>query len=109
MQHREDVPGSVYLLHLHPAYQHARHYLGWTEGEPIERLRIHLSGQGSPLIRAVVAGGGTAILVRVWEGETRKFERMLKDRHYSPKLCSVCSEHPHATRKEANRGTPEDR
>jgi hypothetical protein len=98
MERRENVPGSVYLLHLHPAYQHAKHYLGWTEGEPIERFRVHLAGNGSPLIRAQVASGGTIILARVWTDVTRNFERKLKDRHYSPKLCPICTLHPHRTR-----------
>ena len=24
-------PGVIYMLHFHQPYQHARHYVGWTE------------------------------------------------------------------------------
>ncbi len=50
-------PGTAYVLHLEPAYRHARHYVGWTAGDVDERVAIHLQGSGSPLIRAAVAAG----------------------------------------------------
>jgi hypothetical protein len=30
---RHNVQGTVYVLHFEPAYKHAQHYVGWTEGE----------------------------------------------------------------------------
>jgi predicted GIY-YIG superfamily endonuclease len=52
---RHNVQGTVYVLHFEPAYKHARHYVGWTEGDVVERLAVHLQGRGSPLIRAALA------------------------------------------------------
>jgi len=54
---RHNAPGTIYVLHLDPAYKHARHYIGWTQGEVTDRLDAHLQGRGSPLIRAAVAAG----------------------------------------------------
>jgi hypothetical protein len=54
---RHNVQGTVYVLHFDPPYKHAQHYVGWTEGDVIERIAVHLQGRGSPLIRAAVAAG----------------------------------------------------
>jgi hypothetical protein len=32
---RHNVPGTVYVLHFEPAYKHARHYIGRTEGDDL--------------------------------------------------------------------------
>lgn len=82
-------PGTVYLLHLEPPLAHARHYLGWArdlEG----RLANHRAGRGSPLIAAAVASGSRIELARTWEDVDRHFERALKRRHETPRLCPVC-------------------
>jgi hypothetical protein len=51
--HDDDgVPSTVYVLHFEPAYQHARHYIGWTAEAVDVRLQTHLEGRGSPLIRS---------------------------------------------------------
>jgi hypothetical protein len=81
---------TVYLLHLEPAYRHARHYLGSTARELVaDRIAEHVAGRGSPLVRAAVEAGSTVELVRTWTGG-RQLERRLKDRHESPRLCPRC-------------------
>lgn len=82
--------GTVYLLHLDPPVEHARHYLGWTL-DVDRRLAQHQRGAGSPLVAAAVAAGSTVVLARTWVGVDRFFERRLKNRHAAPKLCPVCS------------------
>lgn len=90
------IPGTVYLLcfgevGLHiTGNRYARHYLGWTEGDVDDRLAVHLSGQGSPLVRAVVAAGIEVELARTWTEADRHFERQLKKRREAPRLCPVC-------------------
>ena len=81
--------GTLYLLHFEPPLSHARYYLGWArELEP--RLAAHSAGRGSPLIVAVVAAGGRIELARTWEAVDRHFERALKRRHETPRLCPLC-------------------
>lgn len=87
--------GTVYLLHFDPGLpitgaRVARHYLGWTEGDVDERVRLHLTGRGSPLVRAAVAAGCTITLARTWPSVDRHFERRLKRRHEAPRLCPQC-------------------
>jgi hypothetical protein len=84
--------GVVYLLHLEPAYRHARHYLGWTGGDVAARLATHLGGGGSPLIRAAVAAGVQVQLVATYPG-SRSLERRLKRWHKTGQFCPVCRAH----------------
>jgi hypothetical protein len=65
---RHNVPGTVYVLHFEPAYKHAGHYVGWTEGDVCERIAVHLQGCGSPLVRAAVAAGVDVQLAATYEG-----------------------------------------
>jgi hypothetical protein len=83
----------VYLVHLHPAYRHARHYLGFAEraGVP-SRLREHATSDphGARLLRVALAAGGDFALTRLWLG-TRRLERQLKQRKAAPRLlCPAC-------------------
>lgn len=84
-----DEIGTIYLIHFDQPVAHARHYLGWTSNLA-ERLRDHLRGQGSPLVRAT---GGQARLVRTWQG-TRSDERKMHNRHENPRFCPVCQQSP---------------
>jgi hypothetical protein len=81
--------GTLYLLHFDPPLAHARHYLGWAR-ELQPRLAAHRTGSGSPLIAAVVAAGSQIELARTWEPVDRHFERALKNRHETPRLCPLC-------------------
>ena len=83
----------VYLVHLLPAYRHARHYLGFAERSGLpKRLREHATSdtQGARLLRIALAAGGNFTLTRLWVG-TRKLERALKQRKATPRLlCPAC-------------------
>ena len=88
--------GSVYLLHFEPGLpvtgnRVARHYLGFAERDIDARIAQHLRRQGSPLVAAVIAAGGSVTLERVWTGVDRGFERRLKRRHETPRLCPRCT------------------
>lgn len=85
----DGVPGTVYVLHLDPAYKHASHYIGWTAGDVDARLQTHLRGTGSPLIRAAVAAGVSVQLAATWPG-TRALERRLKRWHKTTQFCPTC-------------------
>jgi hypothetical protein len=91
----------VYLVHLLPAYRHARHYLGFAERSGLpKRLREHATSdhQGARLLRVALAAGGDFTLVRLWVG-SRKLERQLKQRKAVPRLlcpaCPTSSRRPH--------------
>jgi hypothetical protein len=86
---RHNVQGTVYVLHFEPAYKHAQHYVGWTEGEVSDRVAVHLQGRGSPLIRAAVAAGVDVQLAATYEG-TRYLERRLKRWHHTSRFCAIC-------------------
>ena len=80
----------VYLLHFERPYWHARHYLGIAlDGDPQRRLQEHLSGQGSPLVRAVVAAGIGVDLVLTMPGD-RALERRWHNRH-GTRVCPRCA------------------
>lgn len=98
--------GLVYLVHFDPPLVRGRHgnphdtvshYLGWTKGEVTSRLRLHMSGRGSRLLKAAAEQGCTITLVRTWTG-TRKLERTLKNRRNAPHLCHICTGEAAATR-----------
>ena len=81
--------GSVYLLHFEPGLpvtgnRVARHYLGFAERDIDARIAQHLRRQGSPLVAAVTAAGGSVTLERVWTGVD------LERRHETPRLCPRC-------------------
>ena len=80
----------IYLLHFDPPYKHAGHYLGYTE-DVDARVRSHLSGRGSPLVRAAVAAGSEVKIVRTWPEGTRTMERALKKQGSSSHLCPLCA------------------
>lgn len=82
---------AVYVIHLDPPYRHARHYIGWTDGEDVaERLGTHQRGRGSPLLRAAVAAGSRLDIAHVFVGADRHFERKLKNRKDVRSWCRCC-------------------
>jgi hypothetical protein len=85
-----NVPGTVYLLHFTTPFRHAKHYVGWTGRGLESRLEYHRSGRGSRLIRALMLDGGDFVIARLWEGQTRAFERGLHNRGGKARLCPVC-------------------
>ncbi|WP_201365820.1 hypothetical protein [Dictyobacter formicarum] len=83
---------TVYLLHFEKRYQHAGHYLGWTDDLPA-RLEAHRSGRGARLMEVIKEHGISWQLARVWEDGDRALERRLKRQKAGPRLCPLC--HPH--------------
>ena len=82
--------GQVYLIHFESKLHHAQHYIGWaTDVE--QRFKQHAAGTGARLLAAVKENGINFNIVRIWEKETRKFERLLKNRKNAKHFCPVCS------------------
>jgi hypothetical protein len=80
---------GIYLIHLLPAYKHAKHYLGYADYiEP--RIHAHLHGRGARLTQVARDAGCTLLLVRIWENADRTTERRFKNRSHVPRLCPVC-------------------
>lgn len=84
----DNEQGYVYLIHFHHPYQHAQHYLGYTQAI-VPRLRRHRSGNGARLMEVITQAGIPWSLARVWRGD-RSLERRLKDQHNSWRLCPIC-------------------
>jgi hypothetical protein len=88
--------GVVYCLHFARPFHGAngrhigaQHYVGFAaDGDAARRLREHVSGQGSPLVRAVVRAGITVEIAAVVPGD-RTLERRWHVRHGS-RLCPLC-------------------
>lgn len=80
---------GVYLLHIAPAYKHARHYLGYAD-DIERRIAEHRAGQGARLCEVVVEAGCTLVLARTWPDQDRTFERGLKNNHNAPRYCPIC-------------------
>jgi hypothetical protein len=84
------IPGTCYLLCFSRPYRHARHYLGWSE-EVDARKAAHAAGQGARLMAVIAAAGISFEVVRTWPGTDRYFERLLKLRRRSTRLCPDCN------------------
>lgn len=94
----DSVIGTTYLIHLVESLgdpsrprMHARHYIGWTNGESVEvRLAQHRAGTGARILAAAVKRGIEFRVVRVWPDTDRHFERRLKNRGHYDEWCPVC-------------------
>jgi len=84
--------GTVYLLHFTRAYEHARHYTGWTE-DLLDRLDRHAVGCGARLMTVVSHAGIGFVLVRTCEG-TRSTERAIKNAGGAVRYCPLCTPKP---------------
>ena len=93
--------GTVYLLHLERPLQgcvnqhgkpQAGHYIGFTVSrDPTRRLGLHARGQsGSKYMRQALREGIGFRLVRTWQDVDRNFERKLKLRKASSRMCPEC-------------------
>ncbi len=83
----------VYLIHLETKYEHAQHYLGFVDGGEDRlksRLEYHRKGSGSRFLRAVAKAGINFDVVRTWPDGDRNFERSLKNKKKSSRLCPTC-------------------
>ena len=86
---RENVPGTIYIIHFDQPFRHARHYVGWTEGAVEDRIAYHRSGRGAVLLRAVNEAGIGWSVVETFPG-TRYDERRIKKSHHRERYCPVC-------------------
>jgi len=78
-----------YVLHIDPPYFHAKHYTGIAiDGDVPRRFRQHISGQGSPLIRAAVAAGCQVRITLDVPGDRHR-ERQLHNMH-GTRVCPEC-------------------
>ena len=88
------MKGNVYLLHFDPPYKHAQHYIGWTSKDVDERLLRHVkqgkNPRGSKLVYHAVKAGCKITISKVWKDKDRDFERKLKNRKNSRRLCNIC-------------------
>lgn len=89
---------TVYLIHFDSPLKHARHYIGYTALESVyNRLARHKAGDGAKILRVCNERGITYRIVKTWEfgtwQEARDFERKLKRRKMSPRICPVCNGH----------------
>lgn len=91
---RTNVLGTCYLIHFDKPLSHANHYLGWTEGDDIEkRIATHEAGHkghAACILRACKEQGIGWKVVRTWKNVDRNFERWLKKQSNSPKFCPKC-------------------
>jgi len=93
MQSSSTLPfGVIYMLHFHRPYQHARHYVGWTE-DLFDRLDRHASGHGARLVAVIWQAGIGFTLIRICEG-TRRRERAIKNAGGAVRYCPACTLHP---------------
>lgn len=91
---------TIYVLHFEPAYRApigetgrfktAGHYIGSTAGDVAARLREHLDGRGSPLVKAARAAGCEVLLVASFAGG-RTAERRIKQSHHRERWCPRCA------------------
>ena len=100
--HERTYAGTVYLLHLAQPLagavnQHGRpkagHYLGWTASKsPSRRLRLHANGRSGSKFMAQARREGIGFeLARTWADVDRNFERRLKMRKASGRMCPLCT------------------
>jgi predicted GIY-YIG superfamily endonuclease len=92
------MKGSVYLIHFPEPYltaigREVWHYIGWAKNL-MARLAHHRKGSVARFLRAINERGIHDEIVKVWEDETREFERLLKNRKNARCLCPVCRNPP---------------
>lgn len=94
---------TIYVLHFDPPYsvriggsdrvKTAGHYVGSCAGDVLERVEQHITGQGSPLVRAAIRAGSTVLLAATMPGG-RADERRLKRTHHRERWCPFCTADP---------------
>lgn len=84
--------GSVYILELvdptDPTRRlagHAKYYIGWARDLP-GRIHNHRKGRGARITQVAVERGFDLVVVAVWHGVDRNFERTLKNRKNAARI-----------------------
>jgi predicted GIY-YIG superfamily endonuclease len=85
--------GTVYLLHFDRPYEHARHYLGWTDHLE-SRLEAHRAGRGANLLAVLKRAGIGFELARTWTPADRRRERQIKRQGGLSRSCPACGVKP---------------
>jgi len=80
--------GYIYIIHMTPAYKHAKHYLGFAY-DVKERFDKHRTGRGARLTQVAV-GAGCKLQIAVIGRGTRHDERRLKNEGHSARHCPFC-------------------
>lgn len=82
---------GVYLLHLEGPSRTLGHYIGYGS---FVRTRIakQVRGTGASFVKKMLRLGGAIVVGRIWEGEGKDFESMLKRQKNARKFCRVCAE-----------------
>lgn len=80
----------VYLIHFDSPLAHANHYIGFTTMKLSDRLDRHRRGAGARLLRALKEVGIGWKVARKWNDGNQEFERLLKNRKHSDRICPVC-------------------
>lgn len=81
----------IYILHFDRPYQHARHYIGFTESDDVmDRVREHGTVNGSRLLQVVKAAGIGWTVSRILAGD-RKRERQIKQNR-GGRYCPLCQQ-----------------
>lgn len=81
---------GVYLIHFDRKLHHAAHYVGYAD-DVAARWQQHLKGTGARLTQVLNQLGIGYKIVRVFYGESRKFERKLKNTNHTKHYCPICS------------------
>ena len=82
----------VYVIHFKSKFHHAQHYVGYcAPGKLLARIKRHMDGHGSKLMRAVTEAGIEWNVVHVWDDADRAFERSLKNKKKTRSFCPACS------------------
>lgn len=82
---------GVYLLHFDQPYKQARHYIGWSQNIDL-RLAKHLMGTGARLMQVLYEQKIGFQVAKIWKDENRTFERSLKNKKNTPRICPICQE-----------------
>ena len=98
MQQKSGVYKRSDLIHFSPAYKHAKHYVGYAD-DIGKRVAEQRAGTGARLCQVAVAAGCHLVLARVWPGQTRRFERQIKNHKNAPRHCPICAAERQANRK----------
>ena len=80
----------VYLIHFSEKLHHAQHYIGYVDGDLLQRIALHKVSRGARLLAALNERGIAWKVVRVWRGADRHFERKLKNYKKARCFCPVC-------------------
>lgn len=82
---------GVYLLCFETPYKHSRHYCGFGL-DVYRRVDAQLQNKrtAAKFVKVVHKAGIKIHLARLWPGESRSFERRLKNTHNLKKYCPIC-------------------